>query len=96
MSGGLPAALTELRQQHWPHCPPVAHELREPYRNVWVRFHSLPESKRYAEDESEYAVVLEGYNTVLGEVFAGGDVYVITPVWAAEAEVPPSQSDAVS
>ncbi|MGQ4388821.1 DUF3885 domain-containing protein [Streptomyces sp. SAS_270] len=59
-----------------------------------MRFHSLPESKRYAQDESEYAVVLEQYNTVLDELFAGGDVYVITPVWAAETEVPPFQTDA--
>ncbi|MFF5922714.1 hypothetical protein ACFY8C_30985 [Streptomyces flavochromogenes] len=59
-----------------------------------MRFHSLPESKRYAEDESEYTVVLERYNTVLDELFAGGDVYVITPVWATEAEVPPFRSDA--
>ncbi|MEU9401222.1 hypothetical protein [Streptomyces sp. SID4985] len=33
-----------------------------------MRFHSLPESKRYAEDESEYTVVLERYNTVLDEL----------------------------
>ncbi|GGQ16416.1 hypothetical protein GCM10010266_44550 [Streptomyces griseomycini] len=52
-----------------------------------MRFHSLPGSKRYAEDESEYAVVLERYNTVLDELFAGADVYVITPVWATEDEV---------
>ncbi|MCX4862172.1 DUF3885 domain-containing protein [Streptomyces canus] len=48
----------------------------------------MPESKRYADDESEYTVVLERYNTVLDELFAGADVYVITPLWTAEAEVP--------
>ncbi|MFD9049554.1 DUF3885 domain-containing protein [Streptomyces zaomyceticus] len=68
-------------------------ELRDPYRNLWVRFPSLSESKRYAQDESEYAVLLERYNAVLDELFAGGDVYVITPVWASEAEVPPSRPD---
>ncbi|MFJ3273993.1 hypothetical protein [Streptomyces sp. NPDC086776] len=58
-----------------------------------MRFHSLPKSKRYAENESEYAVVLERYNTVLDELFAGADMYVITPRWAAEPEVPPLQPD---
>jgi hypothetical protein len=82
------AELTRLWQQRWPGCPPVGHQLRAPYRDVWVRFHSLPESKRYPQDESEYAVVLERYNTVLDELFAGEDVYVITPVWTAEAELP--------
>ncbi|MBM9503221.1 hypothetical protein ITX44_01495 [Streptomyces sp. KK5PA1] len=56
--------------------------------------HSLPESKRYAEDEGEYAIVLDRHNTVLDELFAGTDVYVITPHWATEAEVPPIQPDA--
>ncbi|MGW0960188.1 DUF3885 domain-containing protein [Streptomyces gelaticus] len=92
--GGVGTVLTDLWQRRWPDCPPVGYKLRDPYRDVWVRFHSLPESKRYAEDESEYAVVLGRYNTVLDELFAGGDVYVITPVWTTEAEVPPFQPDA--
>ncbi|MFG2819215.1 hypothetical protein ACGFX4_07270 [Kitasatospora sp. NPDC048365] len=94
MSGIEQAALTELWQQRWPGCPPVGHRLRGPYRDVWVRFHSLPESKRYAQDESEYAVVLDRYNTVLDELFAGTDVYVITPVWTREPDVPPHRPNA--
>lgn len=91
MSGDEQAASTELWQQRWPRCPPVGYKLRDPYRDVWARFHSLPGSKRYAEDESEYTVVLERYNTVLDELFAGADVYVITPLWTSGAEVPSSQ-----
>lgn len=83
--------MTALWQQRWPSCPPVGYKLRDPYRSVWVRFHSLPESKRNAEDEGEYTVVLERYNTVLDELFTGGDVYVITPLWTTEAEAPSSQ-----
>ncbi len=89
VSGDGQTDLTELWQQRWPSCPPVGYKLRDPYRDVWVRFHSLPESKRYAEDASEYTVVLERYNTVLEELFAGADVYVITPLWTTEADVPP-------
>ncbi|MEV8528784.1 hypothetical protein AB0451_32290 [Streptomyces sp. NPDC052000] len=59
MSRRVTAALAELWQQRRPNCPPVGYKLRDPYRNVWVRFHLLPESKRYAEEESEYTVVLE-------------------------------------
>ncbi|MEU0597457.1 hypothetical protein ABZ484_04210 [Streptomyces sp. NPDC006393] len=58
-----------------------------------MRFHSLPESKRYAEDEDEYAIVLERCNTVLDELFAGMDVYVITPVWTTEPDVPAHRPD---
>ena len=88
MSGDGRSGLTNLWQQRWSRCPPVGYKLRDPYRDVWVRFHSLPQSKRYAEDESEYTVVLERYNTVLDELFAGADVYIITPFWTTEAEVP--------
>lgn len=91
VSGGGQAALTELWQQRWPSCTPVGYKLRNPYRDVWVRFHSLPESKPYADDESEYTVVLERYNAVLDELFADADVYVITPLWTTEAEVPSVQ-----
>lgn len=87
--GGVGTVLTDRWQRRWPDCPPVAYKLRGPYRGVCVRFHSLPESKRYAEDETEYAIVLGRYNTILDELFAGGDVYVITPVWTTEAAVPP-------
>lgn len=90
MFEGVRTDLTDLWQRRWPDCPPVWYRLNGPYRDVWVRFHSLPESKRYAEGESEYAIVLVRYNTVLNELFAGVDVYVITPVWTAEPRFHPS------
>ncbi|MEU3572191.1 hypothetical protein AB0E96_27760 [Kitasatospora sp. NPDC036755] len=37
---------------------------------------------------------MERYNTVLDELFAGEDVYVIIPKWTAEPDVPPHQPDA--
>ncbi|WP_443611862.1 DUF3885 domain-containing protein [Acrocarpospora catenulata] len=40
-------------QANWPDCPPVAHELKRFYASRWVRFHSLPESKRYADTPAE-------------------------------------------
>ena len=86
-------ALTELWEQRWPGCPPVGYQLRTTYRERRVRFHSLPESQRYPEDESEYAVVLHRYNTVLDALFAGGDVYVITPVWSTEARTLPFRQE---
>ncbi|TKA03224.1 hypothetical protein FCI23_36700 [Actinacidiphila oryziradicis] len=47
-----------------------------------MRFHSLPGSKRYPESEDEYAIVLDRYNTVLDELFAGMDVLVVTMDWS--------------
>ncbi|MDA1386248.1 DUF3885 domain-containing protein [Glycomyces lechevalierae] len=53
------------------------YELKHRYRDRWVRFHCLPESKRYAESESETAVILDRYNSVLDELFGGGEVCVV-------------------
>jgi hypothetical protein len=58
-----------------------------------MRYHSLPESKRYPQDETEYAIVLERHNTVLDELFAGTEVYVITSVWTADPDVPSNRPD---
>lgn len=45
----------------------------------WVRFHSLPGSKRYAEDDSEYATILHRHNALLDELSGpAADLQVIT------------------
>ena len=46
----------------WNDLPPRPGDAR------WVRFHSLPGSKRYAENEAEYACVLSRHNVVIGEL----------------------------
>jgi len=48
------------------------------HRDRWVRFHSLPESKRYASDEIERRTILHRHYTVLGELFSGADVLIMT------------------
>ncbi|MGW5345470.1 DUF3885 domain-containing protein [Streptomyces sp. HUAS TT3] len=78
--------LTRLWQAHRPAGPVLPWELKTTYADRWVRFHSLPESKRYAQDETEYAVLLDRYNTVLDELFAGGEAYVVTTDWADPSE----------
>ncbi|MET7734753.1 hypothetical protein ABZT02_25760 [Streptomyces sp. NPDC005402] len=80
--------LSALWQRQWPQGPPVAHELRGSYPDRWVRFHSLPGSKRYPGTEEEYGVVLHRYNAVLEELFAGGEVYVVTVGWSWEPDGP--------
>jgi hypothetical protein len=54
--------------------PPLAHEIREAFAdsgsNRWVRFHSLPHSKRYPENEAEFSEVLARFNSLLGALVA--------------------------
>lgn len=80
--------LSVLWQQQWPHCPPLADNLKHVYRDRWVRFHSLPESKRYPDDSSEYDIVLHRYNTVLDELFRGQEVRIVTATWSDGPEPP--------
>jgi hypothetical protein len=57
---------------------PISHLLKEE-NDRWVRFHSLPGSKRYADTPAEYATILHRHNTVLDELGAHtGDLHVIT------------------
>ena len=52
-------------QQYFSDCPPVSYLFKYNLADRWFRFHSLPESKRYAEDETEVAELLARQNTVL-------------------------------
>jgi hypothetical protein len=86
--------LSMLWRQQWPHCPPLAHTLKHVYRDRWVRFHSLPESKRYPEDDAEYDIVLHRYNTVLDELFHAQEVLIVTTDSSNDPEPPPAPPDA--
>ncbi|MEU6205846.1 hypothetical protein ABZ814_19960 [Micromonospora musae] len=76
-----PPALTDLWDQRWPECPPFAHWLRGRYPDRWVRFHSLPGSKRYADNEGEYAILLDRHYAVLSELGPGAVLLVVTSEW---------------
>jgi hypothetical protein len=55
-------------QERFPNCEPIGYRLREVFRDRWVRFHSLPESKRYPECPSEYQMILQRHSCVLSEL----------------------------
>lgn len=70
----------------FPRCEPIAFRLRKELPDRWVRFHSLPESKRYAEDEAEYAVLLNRHNQVLEELIGSErDVVLLTNSFSESA-----------
>jgi hypothetical protein len=61
----------------FPNCEPIGHRLRETFPERWVRFHSLPESKRYPEDEAEYVEALSRHNCVLTALARPGKAVVL-------------------
>jgi hypothetical protein len=56
----------------YPACPAIPYLLRDAYPERWVRFHSLPDSKRYAENEAEYQIILHRHNTLLDHLAKQG------------------------
>lgn len=82
-------------QGAWPGCRPISHELRYCAHDQWVRFHSLPASKRYADSESEYAELLARHRSVLLELArdARAALFVVTYSWSdSEVAVPRSEA----
>lgn len=49
-------------------CEPIAHQLKHIFKRRWVRFHALPESKRYPENELEFQEICSRHRTVLNEI----------------------------
>ena len=75
-----PYPLIAAWTQAWPGALPIAHELKELFEERWVRFHSLPGSKRYPDNPEEDETVLLRHNTVLDELCAAtgtGELLVI-------------------
>jgi hypothetical protein len=77
-----PDDLLALWRERWPACPPLPNELKRAYPDRWVRFHSLPESRRHPVTVDEYRTVLYRYNTILDELFAGQEVHVVSADWS--------------
>ncbi len=48
---------------------PIAYELKNKFNESWFRIHTLPDSKRYPENESEYAEILKRHNLILSDLF---------------------------
>ncbi|MFT6819763.1 MAG: hypothetical protein ACJATT_003587 [Myxococcota bacterium] len=75
----------DMWSQTFGELPLVACELRVLLPDRWVRFDSLPESKRYADNQVEYAEVLRRQNQLVDELLCG------KPGWMVTAGTPPDQ-----
>jgi hypothetical protein len=88
--------LIDRWSQTWPESMPIAHELKDQFDDFWVRFHSLPAAKRYADSDAEYAELLLRHNAVLDDLAsgpAGGEEILVIVADVAPAVDPVSGSD---
>ncbi|MBT5032853.1 MAG: hypothetical protein HOM55_11230 [Proteobacteria bacterium] len=47
---------------------PIAHQFKDRFADRWVRFHTLPWSKRYAENDTENQIILQRHNALLSAI----------------------------
>jgi hypothetical protein len=80
-------ALSRLWDERWPGCSKLPYELCHA-SDRWVRFHTLPGSKRYPGSDAEYEIVLARHNTILGELMTGPEVLVATAGYSATPQPP--------
>lgn len=68
----------------WPETPPIAFLLRSLHPGRWVRFHSLPGSKRHAETDNERAEILSRHHAVLEALGPSTRLFVISTRFASD------------
>lgn len=78
-------------ESNWPRCRPIGHELRATASPRWLRFRSLPESKRYADDEREYAELLSRHYALIGALRSltntlTSELLVVTAAWSTSSQ----------
>ncbi|MGN6723612.1 MAG: DUF3885 domain-containing protein [Marmoricola sp.] len=86
-----PAELTDLWQRRWPGLRPIGHEFKWCEVDRWVRFHSLSDSKRYADTPDESAEILRRHLTVLRELagLEDAELTVALTNWSDDANERP-------
>ncbi len=60
--------LNEFWTKHFAGIQPITHTLRTLLPERWIRFHSLPNAKRYAETEDEWGLLLGRHNSIFSQL----------------------------
>jgi hypothetical protein len=76
-------------ETNFPNCPPINHLFKHRLADRWLRIHSLPEAKRYADTPKEWAELLHRQHVVLEDFFAQNEpvfIYAITGFYSNEEQ----------
>jgi hypothetical protein len=72
----------------YPETPPINHLFKHYLKERWLRIHSLPEAKRYAETPEEWAILLERQNTVFIDLMPKNEkICIISGIYSNEEKV---------
>ncbi|MGA0544733.1 DUF3885 domain-containing protein [Brevundimonas sp. VNH65] len=75
------ARFEQAWESFYPGHHPIGWMLRDEGAQHWVRFHSLPESKRYPDTDEERTVLLARQNALAAEVIGGGPCWLVQTHW---------------
>ena len=64
-------------ESNYGNTPPLGHILREVFGDKWFRIHSLPNSKRYADNADEMQIILNRQNTIINDLIGKGQAYLL-------------------
>ncbi len=80
------AGIDHFWSRNYGNAEPVAHELRDRHPDRWIRFHSLPAAKRYAETPAEWEILLDRQNQVIDNLAVRGQpIVLLTSTWGFSA-----------
>ena len=69
----------KLWTDRYPNSIPLSHVFKNDFPNRWFRIHSLPESKRYPDNEGEWGILLERQNEIITDVLGeNAKIIVVT------------------
>ncbi len=73
-------------------------QLREQYKERWLRIHTLPDSKRYPADPKEYLEILRRHNEVMTHLFKPNSTLAVITFGYSETIIPvkPKEMDFIS
>jgi len=81
--------LTRSWNELLPDFAPMPHQMKFEFADRWLRIHTLPEAKRYAETEQELDTILYRHDAILSDLFTTGDSYfLITYGYGFDKDMP--------
>ena len=61
----------------YPKSIPISYRFRHDYPDRWFRIHSLPESKRYPENEEEWNILLNRQNSIITDILGNNSTVLL-------------------
>jgi hypothetical protein len=66
-----------LWTSRYPETIPISYQFKHDYSDRWFRIHSLPESKRYADSDDEWKILLNRQNSIITDILGDNSKILI-------------------